>query len=278
MDIYQSIPAYVYKITCNPTGQFYYGYRERNITNHKYPHEDLWVEYFTSSKLISNLLSQYGKDKFTTEIIFTSTNRLDAYWIEQSYIQQHWTNALLLNKHFIDPVSKRKAFRATKETAAKATLTKRSRGTDKLGGAKTLETLKNSGKLRDRALKSAATKRKNGTDKLSVEKSIKTRKANGNDKIGTEKMVRTRIENGSYITGAAKTAELRRIRGTDKIGAVKSADKNSHFWEVINPEGMSSVIKNLSKFCRDNELHVAAMCRITISGRCHKGWKCNRIQ
>jgi hypothetical protein len=61
VNIYQ---PFTYLITFLPTGQRYYGVRTKRGCH---PGE-LWVSYFTSSKVIHNLIEQHGKDAFTFEI------------------------------------------------------------------------------------------------------------------------------------------------------------------------------------------------------------------
>jgi hypothetical protein len=57
--------AYTYLIRHNPTRRVYYGVRTANT---KPPLEDLWQEYFTSSKRIHELIAAYGADSFDVEI------------------------------------------------------------------------------------------------------------------------------------------------------------------------------------------------------------------
>ena len=57
--------AYTYLIRHNPTLRVYYGVRTANT---KPPLEDLWQEYFTSSKRIHELIAADGADSFDVEI------------------------------------------------------------------------------------------------------------------------------------------------------------------------------------------------------------------
>jgi hypothetical protein len=56
---------YTYLIKHRPTGKVYYGFRGANKVE---PHEDLWKNYFTSSKKILNLIKETGADSFDYEI------------------------------------------------------------------------------------------------------------------------------------------------------------------------------------------------------------------
>ena len=55
--------AYTYLIKC-PNGQLYYGSRYAVKRKSMNPHEDLWVDYFTSSEKIHQLIEEYGRDAF----------------------------------------------------------------------------------------------------------------------------------------------------------------------------------------------------------------------
>lgn len=55
---------YTYKIEFKPTGQYYYGVR---YAKNCHP-DDLWITYFTSSKIIHNLIDKHGLDEFNVEI------------------------------------------------------------------------------------------------------------------------------------------------------------------------------------------------------------------
>lgn len=55
---------YTYVIIHKPTNMWYYGVRYKvNCTP-----SDLWIKYFTSSKYIHELITQYGKESFSCHI------------------------------------------------------------------------------------------------------------------------------------------------------------------------------------------------------------------
>ena len=91
--------AYVYKITCRVTNQYYYGYRCYNETLKKEPREDLWRYYFTSSKDIKNLIKEHGKDSFET-LILAVGNKEDCFWWEQELIKAAQNDPFLLNRYY----------------------------------------------------------------------------------------------------------------------------------------------------------------------------------
>lgn len=56
----------------------------------------------------------------------------------------------------------------------------------------------------------------------------------------------------------------------NKESASKIVDKNSKLWELISPTGEILIIKNLTKYCRENNLNQP---NLSSKGK-HKGWKC----
>jgi hypothetical protein len=94
------IPFYVYKITCIPTGEFYYGSRYSHVKANREPIDDLWIHYFSSSRVVKNRIKKYGTDKFLTEITELHTDKEIIYWSEQVYIKNNIHNSLCLNRHF----------------------------------------------------------------------------------------------------------------------------------------------------------------------------------
>lgn len=107
------VPAYVYKITCVVTNEFYFGYRARNQKLNRLPNDDLWHFYFTSSKSILSLVKKYEKTSFRAEILYCDIKSENCFWYEQEQIKQHFGNPLLLNKTFHDKDLGHKVFKAT---------------------------------------------------------------------------------------------------------------------------------------------------------------------
>ena len=71
---------YTYRVTSKTTGQHYYGVRYKQGCHPS----DFWVEYFTSSKQVHNLIEQYGPDDFIREIRKTFTTATAAInWEEK---------------------------------------------------------------------------------------------------------------------------------------------------------------------------------------------------
>lgn len=69
---------YTYLIKHIPSGMVYYGVRWKNVRMGLSPEEDLWNVYFTTSKLVKNLINQYGVDSFEYEIRRTFNSIADA--------------------------------------------------------------------------------------------------------------------------------------------------------------------------------------------------------
>jgi hypothetical protein len=96
------IPFYVYKVTLRPTGQYYFGFRKRHVTEKRLPENDLWLHYFTSSNEIAELLKGYSANQFDAQIVHKGFDLDGCFWIEQELIKQHFDDSLLLNKTYHD--------------------------------------------------------------------------------------------------------------------------------------------------------------------------------
>jgi hypothetical protein len=103
-----NIPAYVYYIKHLPTGKFYYGFRSANINEKRFPEDDLWKTYFTSSVKIKNLREQ--EDNFEVKIVYKNTDVEKVYWVEQEYIKNNIDDPLCLNKYYISKEKNQKIF------------------------------------------------------------------------------------------------------------------------------------------------------------------------
>lgn len=108
---------YVYLITYNNSGEYYFGYRQANKNPAKF---DIGLKYFTSSGLIKSR----GLNNTTIEIIneFTekdvsgtqSTPGDAAFDHEQELIWQHWDDPLCLNQSVKLPHENRSRFKSKK--------------------------------------------------------------------------------------------------------------------------------------------------------------------
>jgi len=76
------------------TGEFYIGYREKNIYLNRTSDTDLPL-YRTSSKYINSVFEEYD-----WHIVAEFVDGVSAYDFEQSLIQEHWNNPLLINQQY----------------------------------------------------------------------------------------------------------------------------------------------------------------------------------
>lgn len=113
MNIYASSKPmpYVYMGIHKTTNQIYIGYRERNVKHDRTSSSDLGNLYFTSSPAIQETF-----DKFNWVIVAEFFDPTEAYWFEQSLIEEHWNNPLLLNKQFYSRATSLGMFRHTGRT------------------------------------------------------------------------------------------------------------------------------------------------------------------
>lgn len=217
MSIYTSIPAYVYKLTCLPTGEFYYGFRKAHIKNNRLPEDDLLIYYFSSSNIVKNRIIEYGINNFLGEIIYQNIDILLTFWTEQQYIKNNWGDVLMMNRHFHDPTTNTKAFltdqnrvlsrKTTAKTIAKIRETKIKNGTLHL--SRTPESI-------DRAMK---TKRRNGTinptSPMSISKGVETKKKNGTLNTNTPaviaKQLATKRKNGTLNVNTPESIAKKKI-------------------------------------------------------------------
>lgn len=96
------IVPYVYYIKHRQSGQFYFGFRKQNVAKGIKPENDLWNNYFTSSRSVKRLLQADGKDSFDVKIIFTNQDSEVCYWYEQKLIKESIKDPLSLNYHYVD--------------------------------------------------------------------------------------------------------------------------------------------------------------------------------
>ena len=81
--------AYTYLLTHAPTKTLYYGVRYSVNRKNMEPEKDLWVDYFTSSKKVHELIEAYGADSFEVTIDQTFDNREDAIAYEEKYLVEN---------------------------------------------------------------------------------------------------------------------------------------------------------------------------------------------
>lgn len=89
----RGILPYVYKCTRKVSGQFYIGYRERNVKLGRVPEIDLPIYKTSSKKIKSNF------DEYDWEIIALMFDAESAYEFEQQLIREFWNDPLCLNEN-----------------------------------------------------------------------------------------------------------------------------------------------------------------------------------
>lgn len=82
--------AYVYKVVDRVTGEYYIGFRSAHKVA---PEFDLWVKYFTSSRIVKSKI-----DCFDPSIIEIFDSAQEAYDYEQLLIYENWEDPLMINK------------------------------------------------------------------------------------------------------------------------------------------------------------------------------------
>lgn len=90
---------YVYSITNRITCEYYYGSRYGNIKHSRIAEEDIWVYYFTSSKIIRKQIKKYGKESFDIKILMQDEDYNKCYLYEQELISENMNKELCLNEY-----------------------------------------------------------------------------------------------------------------------------------------------------------------------------------
>ena len=88
--------AFTYLLTFNPTGQKYFGVRYASNSSPK----DLWVTYFSSSKIVKDLIRKHGKDSFTVQIDKTFEDPIAALDYELQFLKGIENRSAWLNQSF----------------------------------------------------------------------------------------------------------------------------------------------------------------------------------
>ena len=102
MDMYNEVPAYVYKHTNIITGEYYFGYRFYNTRLNIMPEDDL-PNYICSAKLKERILEERNLwNSKVLEVFYGENKKTEAYWKEQEYIKAHLGDDLMINKIYYD--------------------------------------------------------------------------------------------------------------------------------------------------------------------------------
>jgi hypothetical protein len=96
------ITPYVYYIKHRKSGKFYFGFRKKNVAIGVKPEDDLWKQYFTSSRYVKKMITEFGKDSFDAKVIFTNIDSEVCYWYEQNLIKQSIKDSLSMNYKYVE--------------------------------------------------------------------------------------------------------------------------------------------------------------------------------
>ena len=115
---------YTYCITFLLTGQRYYGCRYANNKTYVANPKDFWITYFTSSKVIKDLIALHGKESFTFQIRQTFKTTEETVAWEHKFLTRIDTAA---NPDWFNKSNGAGKFHVTKESEAKRLATKSAR-------------------------------------------------------------------------------------------------------------------------------------------------------
>jgi len=87
---------YTYLIEHTPTGKKYYGVRFSRESNPNM----FWIDYFTSSKIVKDLIDKYGKDSFLVKIDKVFNTPEEAVLYELQFLRSITDKSKWLNQHF----------------------------------------------------------------------------------------------------------------------------------------------------------------------------------
>jgi len=88
------------------------------------------------------------------------------------------------------------------------------------------------------------------------------------------------IKNNARIREKQKWNSLSESEKNLKVDLLRQAFENNRpeLWEVISPDSVCYIVKNLSRFCRQNNLLVPLMNKVSKGLRkSHKGYKCRKL-
>lgn len=104
-----SVSGYVYLIQFKSTNHYYYGSRYANMRLGISPQDDLLKNYFTSSKIVREMLRYTPADLIVSTILFESCDPVTLVLFEQKLISEHISDPFCLNQQhraFAEPVFK----------------------------------------------------------------------------------------------------------------------------------------------------------------------------
>jgi hypothetical protein len=251
------IPSYVYRLVYKPTGQYYYGYRRGNISFNRMPIDDFWIYYFSSSRRVKAMFKKHGLADFDHEIIFESTDVDSVYWLEQHLIKGSINNPLILNKRYVK--DGQLMFVSTSESAKKASQTRLNKSKlKKIRVTKTWHLISPTGETYETRNLAQFSREHNLSDMaLNLVAKGEAKQHKGWTCTST-------------LPADSSSTKKRKVKDRSKVEY-----KNDMPWELINPEGQVVQVKNLRRFCKDNDLNYSSMRDVSYGRQqMHRGWKC----
>lgn len=228
---------YTYLVKCNSINKVYYGVRWGNKKN---PNDDLWKDYFTSSKVIKKLIQEYGKEDFSFEVRRIFNDKKEAILWEETVLRR--MNILYNQDTWINKcVSKAIRYSVHPLKGKKHSLTTIKKISDSKKGSKISEAVKN---------------------KMSISRSGKNHWNYGKSHK-EESLLKNKNSNLNTWRRKMKDESLM------KQHIEKSIKNNCRRWIILTPENKEIEIENLNKFCRDNNLNPSNMLQ---NGK-HKNYK-----
>lgn len=230
--------CYTYLIKCTINNKFYYGVRWGNKLP---PSQDLWIKYFTSSKIVKKLIQDYGKESFIFEIRKTFKTKTEAISWEETVLRRLkvlknsnvWLNKCISKaiRYDIHPKTGKPLSTETRNKISKSNLGKSKFTNDQ----KILMSLNRKGPLHW-----------NHGNTWSNEVKQKNSNSNKNNWL-----------------------ELKKDPKAMQLHKEKSIAKSVKTWLLENPVGNQFIITNLNEFCRNNNLYAS---NLHAKGHC-KGYK-----
>jgi hypothetical protein len=135
---YKAVP-YVYKCTNKETGQFYFGYRSKNVRLNL-PSSIDFINYKSSLSEIRQNFDQYSWEILAE--FFTETSKNDAYDLEQLLIFENWGNEQLLNKSCFYQKNRFKLSKHKEETKLKISMAQKGKPKSAASTKKMTETIR----------------------------------------------------------------------------------------------------------------------------------------
>lgn len=208
-DIYT---PFTYCITFLPSGKRYYGARY-SINEVAHP-DQLWTTYFTSSKIIADLIEEHGVDSFTFEIRKIFKTRKETVLWESKFLtkigaakSQDWLNGNNGNGKFYN----------SPESTKKGLETKKKNGTLNSNSPESIQ------RGKDTKIRNGST---NSNSPVSIQKAKDTRKRNGTGNGSTiesiQKQKDTKIRNGTMNPTTPESVQ--RMLDTKKERNIESSN------------------------------------------------------